>query len=210
VNPTSKYGVRVSFAGDRPTPASRQMTRPRGTRRVLRSPGPIQRDMVEWSVPMASGGKVYLETTVVSYLTARPSRDLRVAAHQQVTSEWWTSKRDQFDVYVSQLVLEEAAVGDEDAAARRLEQVQDIGLLALTGASLELAERLIADGAVPRDAQEDALHIAVAAVHGMDYLLTWNCRHIANATMRTRIQATCADAGYDAPVICTPEELLEE
>ena len=159
---------------------------------------------------MALGGRVYLETTVLSCLTARPSRDLRVAAHQQVTSEWWTTKRDQFEVYISQLVLEEVAVGDEEAAARRLEQVEGISLLALTDASLELAEKLVADGAVPREAQEDALHIAVAAVHGMDYLLTWNCRHIANATMRSRIQATCFEAGYDTPVICTPRELIED
>jgi hypothetical protein len=158
---------------------------------------------------MALGGRVYLETTVVSYLTARPSRDLRIAAHQQATSEWWTTRRDQFDVYISQLVLEKAAVGDEDAATRRLEQVEGLSLLALTDACFELTEKLVTDGAVPQEAQEDALHIAVAAVHGMDYLLTWNCRHIANATMRGRIQATCFDAGYDAPVICTPEELLE-
>ena len=159
---------------------------------------------------MSSGGRVYLETTVVSYLAARPSRDLRVAAHQQATSEWWTTKRHQFDVYVSQLVLEEAAVGDEDASGRRLGYLERISQLGLTDATLALAEKLLADGAVPQEAEEDALHIAVAAVHGMDYLLTWNCRHIANATMRSRIQASCFDAGYDAPVICTPEELLEE
>ena len=153
---------------------------------------------------------MYLETTVVSYLAARPSRDLRVAAHQQATSEWWTTKRHQFDVYVSQLVLEEAAVGDEDASGRRLGYLERISQLGLTDATLALAEKLLADGAVPQEAEEDALHIAVAAVHGMDYLLTWNCRHIANATMRSRIQASCFDAGYDAPVICTPEELLEE
>jgi len=159
---------------------------------------------------MASHGRVYLETTVISYLAARPSRDLRVAAHQQATSEWWTRKRQEFDLFVSQIVVEEVAAGDPDAAALRLRYVEGINLLNLTEAGLALAEKLLADGSVPMEAEEDALHIAVAAVHGMDYLLTWNCRHIANATMRSRIEATCSDAGYGAPVICTPEELLED
>jgi hypothetical protein len=157
-----------------------------------------------------SRGRIYLETTIISYLAARPSRDLRVAAHQQATAEWWAGRRHDFALYVSQLVLEEAAAGDADAAARRLGLVEGLDLLNLTDACLVLAEKLVADGAIPAEAEADALHIAVAAVHGMDYLLTWNCRHIANATMRTRIQASCFEAGYDAPVVCTPEELLEE
>ncbi|MBN1608431.1 MAG: type II toxin-antitoxin system VapC family toxin [Polyangiaceae bacterium] len=154
--------------------------------------------------------RAYLETTVISYLAARPSRDLRVAAHQQATSEWWMHRRHEFELYVSQLVFEEASAGDEDAVARRLELLRSVTLLDLTDECLALAERLLADGSVPKEAAEDALHIAVAAVHGMDYLLTWNCRHIANATMRVRIQGTCYEAGYDVPVICTPEELLED
>jgi PIN domain len=159
---------------------------------------------------MASRGRVYLETTVISYLAARLSRDLRVAAHQQVTSDWWATRRVDFEVFVSQLVVEEASAGDRDAAARRLAYLEDINLVDLNEASLSLAEKLVADGAVPVGSEQDALHIALAAVHGMTYLLTWNCKHIANAAMRSRITATCWDAGYDAPVICTPEELLEE
>jgi hypothetical protein len=155
-------------------------------------------------------GRLYIETTVVSYLAAHPSRDLRVAAHQQVTSEWWTRKRDDFDLFVSQLVVKEASAGDADAAVRRLAYLDGVPLLDLNEQSLALAQRLLTEAVIPAEAEQDALHIAVAAVHGMDYLLTWNCRHIANATMRGRIDATCINAGYDAPVICTPEELLED
>jgi hypothetical protein len=154
--------------------------------------------------------RIYVETTVVSYLAARPSRDLRVAAHQQVTSEWWTRKRPDFDIFVSQLVLKEASAGDADAAARRLEYLDGVPLLDLNDQCLVLAQRLLTDAAIPTEAEQDALHVAVAAVHGMNYLLTWNCRHIANAVMRSRIDASCSDAGCDAPVICTPEELLED
>ena len=158
---------------------------------------------------MAPRGRIYLETTVVSHLAARPRRDLRVAAHQQATSEWWTRRRGDFDLFASQLVVEEASAGDEEAA-RRLEYLKGVPLLDLTDQSLALAEKLLADDVVPTEAEQDALHIAVAAVHGMDYLLTWNCRHIANATMRGQIERTCVEAGCDAPVICTPEELLED
>jgi hypothetical protein len=159
---------------------------------------------------MASLGNVYLETTVLSYLAARPSRDLRVAAHQQITAERWDTRRAQFALFVSQLVVEEASAGDTAAASRRLELLENTTLLELTDTALTLAEKLVADVAVPAAAAEDALHIAVAAVNGMHYLMTWNCKHIANASARDRIEICCNNAGYDMPVICTPEELLEE
>ena len=152
-------------------------------------------------------GRVYVETSVLGYLTARPSRDLLVAAHQQITSDWWAAGRQVFDCYISQAVLEEAAGGDPEAAKRRLAVVRDMPLLSVTDDAMRLADDLVAAGAIPAEAAEDALHIALAAVHGMDYLLTWNCRHIANATMRNRIADVCADHGYVPPVICTPEEL---
>ncbi len=159
--------------------------------------------------PTMSRAKVYLETTVISYLAARPSRDLLVAAHQQITSDWWEHNRLDFDLFVSQLVVEEASAGDSDAAIRRLKLIEAIDLIGLTEASLALAEKLLANGAVPADSEEDALHVAIAAVNGMDYVLTWNCRHIANVARRSHIEATCLEAGYAAPIICTPEELLE-
>lgn len=159
---------------------------------------------------MSSLPSVYLETTVISYLTGRPSRNLRVVAHQEITIDWWTRRRMRFELYVSRLVIDEAAAGDVEAAARRLVTLNDIPRLELTESASLLATNLVTEAVIPREAVEDALHVAVAAAHGMDYLLTWNCRHIANATMRNRIADVCAASGFEAPVICTPEELLED
>ena len=153
--------------------------------------------------------KVYLETTIASYLTALPTRDLVRAAHQQITTEWWQG-RDRFDLFISEAVLQEAGAGDPDASARRLTALQGIRVLAATKGVARLAHRLVTGGAVPENAAVDAVHIAVAAVNGMDFLLTWNCRHIANAATRGRIEQVCRAAGVVPPVICTPEELLEE
>jgi predicted nucleic acid-binding protein len=154
--------------------------------------------------------RVYLETTVISYLTARPSRNLRVVAHREITADWWARRRMRFELYVSRLVIDEASAGDVEAAAQRLVTLSGIPRLELTEAASLLAESLVTGAAIPREAIEDALHVAVAAAHGMDYLLTWNCRHIANAAMRNRIADVCASSGFEAPVICTPEELLED
>ena len=152
--------------------------------------------------------KVYLETTIVSYLTARPSRDIVRAAEQELTREWWKT-REAFDLYVSELVIDEAAAGDPAAAAHRLEALRGFPLLAMTPAAESLGRDLVRQAVVPPKAAIDALHIALAAVHGMDYLLTWNCSHIANATMRGRIEEVCRAAGFEPSVICTPMELLE-
>jgi len=153
---------------------------------------------------------VYLETSVVGYATARPSRDLVVAARQQITREWFGLCANGCELFISELVATEASGGDEDAAKERLALVQGIPRLRMTDAAGELAARLVGGGAVPRKAAEDALHIAVAAVHGVDYLLTWNCKHIANAAMRQAIEAVCREVGYEPPVICTPEELMDD
>ena len=153
--------------------------------------------------------KVYLETSIISYFTSRPSRDLIIAAHQQITHDWWENHRHNFDLYVSQLVIEEAEAGDEVAAQRRLRALSGIPLLSLTEESVHLAEKLVRDGPIPPKAVVDAFHIAVATFHGMDYLLTWNFKHIANAVMRSGIEQICRMAGYEPPIICTPQELLE-
>jgi len=153
--------------------------------------------------------KLYLETTVVSYFIARPSRDIITAAHQQVTQEWWDERRQDFDLFVSQLVIQEAGAGDVQAIQRRLQALEDIPLLHVNDDALALARTLVADSAVPAKAVGDALHIALAAVHGIDYLLTWNMKHLANAVMRNAIAVVCRAHGYEPPVICTPEELLE-
>ena len=152
--------------------------------------------------------KVHVETTVVSYLTSRPSRDLVTAAHQQITAEWWESRGPGFDLYVSQLVIDEASAGDEEAARRRLDTVKEISLLELNPGAMDLARALVARRAVPERSPEDALHIALATVHGMQFLLTWNCAHIANAEMRAAVSEVCLSHGYEVPLICTPEELM--
>ena len=153
--------------------------------------------------------KVYIETSVISYFTARPSRDILIAANQQVTQEWWLERRPNFDVYVSQLVLQEISSGDADAVAKRQQALIDCGYLDITPEAIELAEKLIEQNAIPRKAAEDALHIAVATVSGMDYLITWNFKHIANAAMRANVELVCRLNGYEPPVICSPMELME-
>ena len=151
--------------------------------------------------------KVYIETTVVSYLAGRPSRDLIIAAHQQLTQEWWETRRATFDLYTAQAVISESSAGDEATAKKRLDALEGIPLLTVTEGAVALARKLIEKGPIPEKAQVDALHIAVAAANGMDYLLTWNCKHIANAEMQAGIGRWCRALGFEPPVICTPEEL---
>lgn len=153
--------------------------------------------------------RVYIETTVVSYLTARPSRDVVIAGHQQVTHEWWDTRRSDYELCVSQLVIDEAAAGDAEAARERVAVLQPMLVLETTSEALELAKELIQAGALPAKAADDALHIAIAATMGVPFLLTWNCRHLANAIMRPMIEGVCKAKGFQAPIICTPEELLE-
>ncbi len=151
---------------------------------------------------------VYLETSIPSYLKARPSRDLVIAARQQTTRDWWDFRRGDFALHISQLVLDEAGEGDREAAAERLEAVRGIPILDVSEPAVGLAETLLQAGVFPEKAARDALHLAVASAHGMDILLTWNCTHLANA----EIMGTLADAilseGYEPPIICTPDELM--
>ena len=149
---------------------------------------------------------VYVETTIVSYLTARRSRDVVLAAHQALTRDWWRG-RTAYQLRVSQLVIDEAAVGDPLLRARRLRALRGISVLPLTDAATRLAGELVRKGALPEKATVDAFHIGVAAAHEVAYLLTWNCKHLANATMRSTIEAVCRSEGLSPPIICTPEEL---
>jgi hypothetical protein len=153
---------------------------------------------------------VYIETSIISYLTARPSNDIRSAARLNSTAEWWESHSRNFSLFVSEYVLAEAAGGNAEAAERRLKAVQDVPVLETTGLVQELAEKFLSFSVVPTKAELDAYHIAVAAAHGMDYLLTWNCKHIANAAMRMKIEEICVIADCEPPVICTPDELMQE
>lgn len=153
---------------------------------------------------------LYLETSIISYLTGRASRNVVITAHQQLTRRWWNMQRQQFELFISPLVLQEAAAGNRSRAKRRLEAVRGLLVLAVTPEVAALAEQLMQNGPLPPKAEVDALHIGVAAVHGMEYLLTWNCKHIANARMRSQIEDICRNMGYEPPVMCTPEELMEE
>ena len=150
---------------------------------------------------------IYVETSIVSYLVARPSRDLIVAAHQQITVEWWRNQRQEYDLFISQIVIDEARAGDPEMAAKRMAAIDDLSLLDINETVTHLADALVKSRAVPENAAADALHISAACVGGVDYVLTWNCKHIANAKMRTAIEKTCRSAGYATPIICTPEEL---
>jgi predicted nucleic acid-binding protein len=150
--------------------------------------------------------KVYVETTVISYLAASPSRDIVVAGHQETTTAWW-SRRDRFELFVSQAVIEEASRGNAGAAARRLAFLEGIPVLGLNAEIDAIANQLLKASVIPAKARIDAIHIAVAAINRMEYLVTWNLTHIANAAIRGKIEQACRDAGLPAPVICTPEEL---
>ncbi|MBZ4219160.1 MAG: type II toxin-antitoxin system VapC family toxin [Chlorobium sp.] len=144
-----------------------------------------------------------------SYLTARPSKTILGAAHQQITLAWWET-RSQYDLVVSESVLRECGAGDPDAAKKRLAVLNDVPLILITEQALDTAYSLVAKGIIPAKAAEDALHIAIATVNGVDYLLTWNCRHIANPEIQRGIAAHLEEIGLSLPFICTPEELLGE
>jgi hypothetical protein len=152
---------------------------------------------------------VYLETTILSYLTARPSRDLVTAARQEVTRTWWETRRARFDCHISRVVLDECGQGDPDAAGRRLDALRGLPSLAMNPETARFATALIQRGLIPAKAADDALHIAVSALNGMRYLVTWNFTHIANAEKAEDIRAFCLTMGYACPVICSPDELME-
>ncbi|RMF94227.1 MAG: DNA-binding protein [Nitrospinota bacterium] len=157
---------------------------------------------------MAEIPTLYLESTIPSYLAARPSRDLIVAAHQQITHEWWQQVRSHFDIYISETVLAEISAGDPEAASRRLALVEEFPILALTEAVERLATQYQEKLGLPPKAQLDVIHLACAVVYEMDYLLTWNCTHIANGIVIYRLQTINTLLGLRTPVIVTPEELL--
>ena len=152
---------------------------------------------------------LYVETSVVSYLTARPSRDLITAARQQLTRDWWADRRGEFELVVSPVVLDEAAVGDPAAAAARAAALVGVRVVKPPPEADALAEALMRDVPLPPKAATDAAHVAVAATAGAAYLLTWNFKHIANPVLRGRIADVCRAAGFPPPVVCTPEDLCE-
>lgn len=150
---------------------------------------------------------VYIESSVISYLTSRPSRDLVTAARQTITAEWWQERSSNYELYISALVEEEIARGDVDAAQRRFAAVGDIPALHISDQAAALAKELIDKEAIPANSVEDALHIGIAASSGIDYLLTWNFRHLNNAETKAAIIEVVESHGFVCPVLCSPEEL---
>jgi len=151
---------------------------------------------------------VYLETSVIGYLASRPSANLVTAGNQSLTLDWWTNHRSSFELFVSQAVIAECSAGDSTAADERLAYLDDIPSLEITNDDRELAKTLLADVPLPPKADVDALHIAVAAMNAVDYLLTWNCKHIANPSLRRIIDDVLVAADVTPPIICTPQELI--
>ena len=154
--------------------------------------------------------RIYIESTIPSYVVARPARDLLQAARQQLTKDWWDLKREKHELFTSQVVLDEIASGEAAMARQRLELVAQIKLLDLTDDANALTKQILGSGLLPADADRDAAHIALATVHEMDILLSWNCRHIANAAIQARLRRLAEKAGFALPVLCTPDELTGE
>ena len=152
--------------------------------------------------------KLYLETTIPSYLTARPTRDPLMAGHLIATKKWWRLRRNDFELFISNLVWNEAARGDATAAARRLEILAPLPRLEVTPEADALAASIFKHHLLPAKAADDVVHIAMAAVSEMHFLLTWNCTHISNREIIPGIERVCLDNGYRLPVICTPLELM--
>jgi hypothetical protein len=147
--------------------------------------------------------KVYIETTIVGYLASGASRNLLTAAHQKLTKQWWSERRQAFDLYCSELVVREAAAGDPAEVKKRLALLASLNVLELSEAAAIVTKSLLKRKAFPPKAQDDATHVAIATVNGMDYLITWNCAHLANAALRSLIEKVCKKAGYRCPIICS-------
>ena len=168
---------------------------------IIRSKYQIKDDMKQ---------KVYLETSIVSYYTARPNRDLVISAWQEITHEIWPVLYDKFDVFISALVIQEASCGDKEAAKKRLDALSGVPILEITQQVQKVAQSLIDENAIPSESEEDALHIAVASVNGIEFLLTWNFSHINNAFKKSKIIQAIEKQGFIPPEICSPEEFLGE
>ena len=152
---------------------------------------------------------IYLETSIIGCLAMRLSGVLRMAANQQVTRDWWDNRRHEYDLFVSRYVVDECSNGDPVAAQERLVFLENIPLLEVSDAAVALAQALVKNVPLPPKAVIDAYHISVAAVHGVEFLVTWNCKHIANPALQKRILSVCREMGCEPPVICTPPEILE-
>jgi predicted nucleic acid-binding protein len=152
---------------------------------------------------------IYLETTVVSYYTSKPSRDIVALAHQEITRQWWPIAIRRYDIFISEVVTEEARFGDPEAAKRRLEELKDFPHLELNDKVEEMAQIYMERLNIPEKSFRDAAHLAIACVHNIDYLVTWNCAHLANGEVIKKLMKINESLGIHTPIICTPEELME-
>jgi len=152
--------------------------------------------------------RIYIESTIPSYVVARPARNLLQAARQELTRDWWNLKRQEHELFTSQIVLDEIAAGESETARRRLEITADLPIVDLTSAAEKLAGKILRSGLLPANADGDTAHIALATAHNLDILLTWNCRHIANGAIQVRLRRLVEASGFELPAICTPEEML--
>ncbi len=151
---------------------------------------------------------LYIETSIVSYLRQRPSAQVVMAARQLLTHQWWNDERSKYELVASQYVVDEASAGDPILAVERLESLEGIPLLPLDPEIAQIADEIMNRAILPPKARTDALHIALVVHHRIQYLLTWNCRHIANATILPRIHKLLNDLSIPIPIICTPEEMV--
>lgn len=151
---------------------------------------------------------VYIESSVISYLNGRPSRDLIITALQELTREWWENRRNDFELFISESVIREISAGAEQDSVRRIESIRGLEVLIIDEEAIKLAAKIKSEANLPDKATEDALHIALATVNEIDYLLTWNCKHIANAVIVPKVENVCSAEGYRCSKICTPQELM--
>lgn len=154
--------------------------------------------------------KLYVETTVISYLVARPSNDASLVYRQQITRQLWEECADDYEFVVSDIVISEILRGDAETAQRRFDVVANLTILDISPDVDKLTQDLIDAGAVPHQARSDAQHITFAAVNSIDYLVSWNYKHIVNEIKRQLINEVCHAAGFQSPTICTPIEIIEE
>ncbi len=150
-----------------------------------------------------------METSVISYLTAKPSRDLIVAAHQQITSDWWENALPHYEAFISPIVLDEISRGNADAIQSRLEKIASFPVLEVLSEVRNLADAYFSTLDIPEKARADTYHLAIASWHGMDFLVSWNCSDIVNGRIKMLIEEINARQGIRTPIICTPEELME-
>lgn len=154
--------------------------------------------------------RIYIESTIPSYVVARPARDLIQAAHQQLSKDWWDLERAKHELFTSQVVLDEIACGEAEMAQKRLALMANVPILPVNSEAETLTQAVLDSGLLPRGADRDAAHIALATIYELDILLSWNCRHIANAAIQARLRSVAGKMGFALPVLCTPAELTGE